>query len=77
MVTETTSDEVRGTALTLQTALGFSLTMVTIRLMPEIANGWTWQWAFPILALGPAIGVAAMVRLKRSAASSAMAGGLG
>lgn len=77
MVTETTSDEVRGTALTLQTALGFSLTMITIRLMPEIANAWTWRWAFPILALGPAIGVTAMVRLKRSAASSALAGGLG
>ena len=77
MVTETTSDDVRGTALTLQTALGFSLTMVTIRLIPEIANMSTWQWAFPILALGPAVGVAAMVRLKRSAGSSTLAGGLG
>ncbi|MDH3193687.1 MAG: MFS transporter [Acidimicrobiia bacterium] len=77
MVTETTHDDVRGTALTLQTALGFSLTMVTIRLIPEIADMSTWQWAFPVLALGPAAGVAAMVRLKRSAASSTLAGGIG
>ncbi len=77
MVTETTPDEIRGTSLTLQTALGFTLTMVTIRLIPELADAWSWQWAFPILAIGPAIGVMAMVRLKRSPASRALAGGIG
>lgn len=77
MVTETTPANVRGTALTLQTALGFSLTMVTIRLVPELAELWTWRWAFPILAAGPAIGVAAMIRLKRSSLNASLAGGLG
>ena len=65
MVTETADDEVRGTALTLQTAVGFLLTLVTIRGVPWLAEAWSWQWAFPILALGPALGVVAMVRFQR------------
>ena len=77
MVTETTDDETRGTSLTLQTALGFTLTIVSIRLVPELVALWTWQWAFPVLALGPMVGIAAMVRLHRSPARSQLAGGLG
>ena len=65
MVTETSGDEVRGTALTLQTALGFLLTLVTIRGVPLLAEAWSWQWAFPVLALGPAVGVVAMIRFHR------------
>ena len=67
MVTETADDEVRGTALTLQTAVGFLLTLVTISGVPWLAEAWTWQWAFPILALGPVLGVVAMVRFHRLA----------
>ncbi|MEE8489702.1 MAG: MFS transporter, partial [Acidimicrobiia bacterium] len=63
MVVETAEDAVRGTALTLQTAVGFLLTLVTIRWVPAIAESVGWQWAFPILAIGPALGVVAMVRL--------------
>jgi sugar phosphate permease len=65
MVTETSDGDVRGTALTLQTALGFLLTLVTIRGVPLLAEAWGWQWAFPILALGPMLGVVAMVRFRR------------
>lgn len=77
MVTETAQDEVRGTALTLQTALGFLLTLVTIRIVPEIAANASWQWAFPLLAVGPALGVYAMVRLARSPFASQLAAGKG
>ena len=66
MVTETADDEVRGTALTLQTAIGFLLTLVTIRGVPLLAEVWSWQWAFPILALGPLAGIEAMRRFDRS-----------
>ncbi len=66
MVTETADDNIRGTALTLQTAIGFLLTLVTIRGVPLIAEALTWRWAFPILALGPALGVLAMVKLRRA-----------
>ena len=77
MVTETADDELRGTALTLQTAIGFLLTLVTIRGVPVLAEAWSWQWAFPVLALGPALGVVAMVLLKRSPISAQLAGGRG
>jgi len=77
MVTETSDDEVRGTAITLQTAVGFLLTLVTIRAVPEIAELVSWQWAFPMLALGPVLGIVAMVRLSRNSFASKIAGGLG
>ena len=77
MVTETAADETRGTALTLQTAVGFLLTLVTIRLVPALAEALGWRWAFPILALGPAAGVAAMVRLRKSRYAEMLAGGRG
>ena len=77
MVTETADHEVRGSALTLQTALGFLLTLVTIRWVPTLAENLGWQWAFPVLAVGPLFGVYAMVRLKGSSYASQLAGGRG
>ncbi|HEY5652291.1 MAG TPA: hypothetical protein VIW46_12650 [Acidimicrobiia bacterium] len=64
LVTEVTRDEVRGTALTLQTALGFLLTLVTIRLTPVVADAVGWRWGFAWLAAGPAVGLWAMVALR-------------
>ena len=49
-----------GTALTLQTSVGFLLTMVTIQAVPAIVELVGWEWAFPFLALGPAAGIAAI-----------------
>ena len=77
MVTETSSDTERGTALTLQTALGFLLTLITIRGVPVLADAWGWQWAFPILAVGPMLGITAMIVLKRSPYAANLAGGIG
>lgn len=77
MVTETVDSSQRGTALTLQTAVGFLLTLVTIRGVPVLADWWGWRWAFPVLAIGPALGVVAMARLKASDYSAKLAGGLG
>jgi predicted MFS family arabinose efflux permease len=54
-----------GTALTLQTCMGFLLTMVSIRLIPVFVNWFSWQWAFSLLAVGPFFGVLSMYRLKR------------
>lgn len=64
-----------GTALTLQTSLGFLLTLVTIRLIPTVERLVTWRWAFVLLALGPAAGIGAMLRLRRLPASARMASG--
>lgn len=63
MVTELSPSHAVGTALTLQTSLGFLLTMVTIQLIPMLAQTVGWPLAFPVLALGPAAGIAAIRRL--------------
>jgi MFS family permease len=64
-VTELAPNEYVGTALTLQTSLGFLLTLVTIRLVPVWAGAWGWERAYMPLAIGPAFGILAMRRLKR------------
>ncbi len=66
-----------GTMLTLQTALGFLLTLVSIHLMPLFVDLFGWRYAFVPLALGPLVGVWAMVRLRRSPAAGRLAGGRG
>jgi MFS family permease len=63
MVTESAPPHAVGTALTLQTSLGFLLTMVTIQLVPALAQAQGWRWAFPLLALGPAAGIAVIARM--------------
>jgi MFS family permease len=65
MVTEVAPPHAVGTALTLQTSLGFLLTMVTIQGVPLVVDAAGWAWAFPLLALGPAAGIAAIRRLGR------------
>jgi sugar phosphate permease len=50
--------------LTLQTALGFTLTLLTIHLMPHFVAWVGWRYAFMPLAIGPVVGVWAMVRLR-------------
>jgi MFS family permease len=64
-----------GTMLTLQTALGFTLTLVTIHLLPYLVDDLGWRYAFVPLAIGPAIGVWAMARLRLHPASVRLAGG--
>jgi MFS family permease len=64
-----------GTMLSLQTALGFTLTLITIHLMPYLVEAMSWRWAFAPLALGPAFGMLAMARLRRHPASVRLAGG--
>ncbi|QNN62373.1 MFS transporter [Leucobacter denitrificans] len=49
-----------GTALTLQMAVGFLITAVTIQIVPIIAAEFGWRWSFLVLALGPLCGVLAM-----------------
>jgi len=74
-VSELCKPEYSGTALTLQTSLGFLLTLVTIRLIPTAERMVGWQWAFSFLSLGPAIGTWAMILLRRSPSATKLAGG--
>lgn len=69
LVTESVPGHAVGTALTVQTSIGFLLTMITIQSVPVIASRVGWQWAFAFLAIGPAAGIAsirALMRLRRS-----------
>jgi len=65
MATELSDPSYVGTALALQLGLGFALTLVSIRMTPVIAAHIGWRWSFLPLAAGPAVGVAAMVLLRR------------
>jgi len=55
-----------GTMLTLQTCLGFLLTLVSIQLIPVVVGWVGWRHAFMVLAIGPFLGIVAMARLRRA-----------
>lgn len=76
-VSELAPRDLVGTALTLQTSLGFLLTCLTIYLLPAVAGRIGWRWSMTVLALGPAVGVCAMLALRRRPEAAALAGGRG
>ncbi|MEX0804372.1 MAG: MFS transporter [Candidatus Binatia bacterium] len=63
-VTELSQPAYVGTALTIQTCVGFAITMVSIWIIPVIVSWVGWRWAFAVLGVGPFVGVAAMGRLR-------------
>ncbi|MEW5983281.1 MAG: MFS transporter [Acidobacteriota bacterium] len=63
IVSETSPEEHVGTALTVQTCLGFLLTMFSIRLVSAVAGWIGWQWAFLVVLPGPVLGVQAMLAM--------------
>ncbi len=74
-VTELAEPQRIGSALALQTALGFLLTAVSIQLLPVIQSRFGWPSAFIILAGGPALGAVAMLRLRQRPEAARLAGG--
>lgn len=66
-----------GSALTLQTAIGFLLTIGSIQLTPKFAEIVGWRWAFLPLFFGPLLGTVSMVLLRRHPDASELAGGVG
>lgn len=54
-----------GTALTVQTSVGFLITLVPIHLMPLLVRVLGWRWAFAPLALGPLLGILAVLSMRR------------
>jgi len=63
LVTESVPPHAVGTALTVQTSLGFLLTTLSIQAVPPLVARVGWAWAFPMLALGPAFGIWSIGRL--------------
>jgi len=64
-----------GTALTLQTSVGFLITLASIRLIPVLQNAVGWEWAFAILAIGPLFGTLSMAWLRRAPTAYKLASG--
>jgi MFS family permease len=64
IVTEAVDPRYVGTALTVQLAAGFTLTVFTIFLVPIVRDAHGWGWAFVLLAPGPLVGAWAMHRLE-------------
>ena len=63
LITELAPPHAVGTALTLQTSIGFLLTIASIQLLPVIAAHTGWRWAMVVLVLGPVAGTASVRRL--------------
>jgi len=74
-VSELSDPRYVGTALTLQTSLGFLLTLLTIWLVPALLERLGWRWVFLLLAPGPAFGIVSAWRLRRRPEAARMAGG--
>jgi MFS family permease len=63
-VTELGDPRYIGTALTMQTCIGFLITTASIRMMPLLVARAGWHYAFAALAIGPFLGIIAMLRLR-------------
>ena len=74
-VSELSDKSYVGTALTMQTALGFLLTLFTIRMVPPLVDFVGLQWAFAVLALGPIFGFYSMYKLRQRPEAELMASG--
>jgi MFS family permease len=66
LVTEVAPPHAVGTALTLQVSLGFLLTALSIWLVAVVQSAVGWGPAFATLAVGPALGILAMLRLRNA-----------
>jgi len=73
MATELAPRHLIGTALTLQTSMGFLLTTISLQALPLIREHLGWGEAFAMLSLGPVVGLIATWRLRKSPESSQIA----
>jgi MFS family permease len=65
IISEVSDKNYVGTALTLQTAVGFLLTAISIRSMAALASHYGWRWALASMAVGPLLGIWAMSGLAQ------------
>lgn len=65
MTTELADPDYVGTALALQTTIGFLLTVISIQLIPLFVAHVSWSFGFVILAPGPFFGVISLYRLRQ------------
>ena len=74
-VAELSEKPLVGTMLTVQTCVGFLLTLFTIHLVPTVVSHFGWEYGFSVLAIGPYLGCVAMLRLRQLPEAEKLAGG--
>jgi len=74
-IAELSEPSLVGTMLTIQTSIGFLLTLATIHLLPRMVDAVGWKYAFAILGIGPFLGTLFMARLRRMDEARLLAGG--
>jgi MFS family permease len=71
MVTESADPRYVGSAISLQLAIGYVTTAATIYLVPVLAENASWTAALLVLALGPVVGIVALIRYLHIKAAAA------
>lgn len=66
IVSEVSDPSYVGTALTMQTALGFLLTAFSIRAIAWVGTSYGWRWAAVSMAIGPLLGIVAMLGVLKA-----------
>jgi len=74
-LSELTDRRYLGTALSVQTSLGFPLTFIPIGLIPSLADFFSREFVFMVLALAPGFGILSMMGLRSMPAALALASG--
>jgi MFS family permease len=74
-IAELSETSLVGTMLTIQTSIGFLVTLVTIHVIPHMVDAVGWKYAFAILAIGPFLGTIFMARLRQMDEARSLAGG--
>ncbi len=74
-IAELSDPDLVGTMLTMQTSVGFLLTLFTIHMMPVLVDAAGWGPAFAVLAAGPLFGVISMAKLRAHPDALKLAGG--
>ncbi|MEM7544853.1 MAG: MFS transporter [Pseudomonadota bacterium] len=65
MIADAAPPEIAGSLMTMQTALGFSLTIFTVQLTPLVADMFGWPLTLCLMAIGPGLGIMALRPILR------------
>ena len=75
MISELSDPTYIGTALAMQTAIGFAITNISIWLLPVMVDLLGWTFGFTFLVLGPITGIISLIKLRREPDSQNIAMG--